>query len=114
MSRALLSLLTITLLVAPSLASTWYVGGSGADFDEIQPAIDAAQDGDVILVRPGSYNTFTLSKGVMVRASSAPFTVTMTPPDRVLVQNIGATKRAGIAGMSIVYDPYPYYSSYEL
>ena len=37
-------------------AATIIVDPSGAgDFTEIQPAIDAAEDGDVVLVRPGEY-----------------------------------------------------------
>ena len=54
MPRAMLCTLIIGLLVSSAIAKTWYVGGSGADFSEIQPAIDAAQDGDLILVRPGT------------------------------------------------------------
>src|SRR5262245_13899443 len=34
----------------------WTVGGSGANFTNLRPAVAAAQDGDVILVQPGSYN----------------------------------------------------------
>lgn len=47
-----------------ALAKIWRVGGDGADFDQIQPAIDAARDGDVILVRPvHAYKSFVLEKG---------------------------------------------------
>src|SRR5262245_10646756 len=105
-------------------ARLWIVDGYGSgDFTQIQPAIDASQDGDVILVRSiyfghPLYDPFVLSKGVMIRASDTPFTVAMTPPDHVLVQNIGAPKRGGIAGMSIVYDPqtlgYPLYVLVEV
>lgn len=112
MLRAPLSALMVVVLVVPGVAKTWYVGGSGADFSEIQPAIDAASDGDVILVRPGTYQTFTLAKGVIVRASSTPFAVTPVPPSNVVIQNVGPLKRAGVAGMSIVYDPPSYYPKY--
>ena len=38
-------------------AKTWYVDDSGgADFTRIQDAIDAATDGDTIIVREGTYN----------------------------------------------------------
>jgi hypothetical protein len=98
-------ILAISLLLSSAaLGKTWYVGGSGSDFDEIQPAIDAAQDGDVILVRPGTYQTFTVEKGVMVCASSTPFSVAPSFPSRVVIQNIGYSTHAGISGMSICYD----------
>ena len=39
----------------------WVVAPSGpADFSQIQPAVDAASDGDTILVKPGSYPGFTI------------------------------------------------------
>ena len=52
-------------LALPVAADVLHVGATGA-FPEIQPAIDAAQPGDTILVAPGSYASFTLSKPVFV------------------------------------------------
>ncbi len=86
---------SLVLLVSEGFSKTWFVGGSGADYDQIQPAIDAAQDGDVILVRPGTYEPFVLDKGVIVRSSTAPFEVAAT----VQIVGIPAGLRAGIAGM---------------
>ncbi len=42
-----------------ALGKTWRVelDGSG-DFDDIQPAVDAAADGDTILIGPGRFDTF--------------------------------------------------------
>ena len=38
-------------------ATTWYVdGGGGADYDNIQDAVNAASDGDTIFVHSGMYN----------------------------------------------------------
>src|SRR5262245_28897730 len=53
--RPMIVLVAWCLGVVPALGKTWFVGGSGADFAQIQPAIDIAQDGDVILVRDGTY-----------------------------------------------------------
>ncbi|MFO0984551.1 MAG: hypothetical protein U1E76_22975 [Planctomycetota bacterium] len=60
-----------------TLGTTYLVGGPGSQFEEIQPAIDAAKDGDVILVRPlKRYQGFTLTKGITVRSSQGRFTLT--------------------------------------
>src|SRR5262245_8459089 len=53
------------------LQNTWVVdddGGAGVDFTDLAAAVAAATDGDVVLVRPGSYGAFVLSgKGLRIR-----------------------------------------------
>jgi hypothetical protein len=45
-------------LTSTALATTWTVDDDGkADFDNIQAAIDAASDGDEIVVMPGTYTS---------------------------------------------------------
>jgi hypothetical protein len=39
--------------------SVWTVGSSGANFTNLPQAVAAAQDGDLIMVQPGSYNVGT-------------------------------------------------------
>ncbi|MEW6747468.1 MAG: hypothetical protein AB1486_32455 [Planctomycetota bacterium] len=69
-----LTMLAVAMLCGGLQATTWYVGGPGSDFDQIQPAIDAAMPGDLILVRPiAPYNGFILTKGLTVRSTSARF-----------------------------------------
>lgn len=41
----------------------------GADFADIQPAIDASRGGDTLLVLPGSYRSFVLEKGIRILGS---------------------------------------------
>jgi len=57
------------LLLAGSLGAqrTWVVdqsGGVGSDFRDIPAAVNAANDGDVILCRAGNYTGTTTSKGI--------------------------------------------------
>lgn len=74
MRRAGLLLFVLLPAGLPLYASTWRVGGPDSQFDEIQPAIDAAAPGDVILVRATKqYQGFVLGKGLTIRASGSPF-----------------------------------------
>jgi len=71
--RALARLLALVLLAPLAAATDWTVGpsGSGAQFAEIQPAIDAARAGDVIFVRPGTYARFEVGKPVRILADGS-------------------------------------------
>ena len=52
------TLLISALLTSTALADTWTVDDDGkADFDNIQAAVNAASDGDEILVMPGTYTS---------------------------------------------------------
>src|SRR6185436_16079297 len=81
------SLLAALLALAPlAHAGILTVGpaGSGAQFTEIQAAVDAALDDDVILVRPGTYAAVVVDKPLrilgdgtgVVRIDAAAFGVT--------------------------------------
>lgn len=76
--------------VALGQGQLWVVdkaGGPGADFTEIQPAIDAAADGDTILVHGGSYGAITIDgKGLTLVADSGAFATT----GAVVVRNLAA------------------------
>ena len=56
-------------LLLPAAPMTWIVdddGGAGVHFTDIQPALDAAVDGDLVLVHPGDYSDFTLTEGLSI------------------------------------------------
>jgi hypothetical protein len=63
--------LAASLAAAPARAqrTTWIVdasGGAGSQFTEIEPAVNAAKAGDVIVVRAGSYRGFSVTKGLSI------------------------------------------------
>jgi len=61
----------LPVLAAPQDDNLWIVDNSGApaDFTELELAVEAAADGDVILVKGGNYGPFTMGgKGVSVIA----------------------------------------------
>src|SRR5262245_35169239 len=67
-------LASVSLLpIAPVCATEWTVNADGsAQFKEIQPAVDAAQDGDRVRVMPGSYgNVSILGKVVSLLGTDA-------------------------------------------
>ena len=79
MLRPLLVLLAPALLVAPAHAATFFVDASGtAPFVEIQPAMDAAAEGDVVVVAAGTYGPIDFDgKGITVRSTGGPAVTTI-------------------------------------
>lgn len=60
MCKGLTALGVVGLLASAAAASTWSVQRDGSgDFLSIQPALDAAADGDTILIGPGEYTEAT-------------------------------------------------------
>lgn len=100
--RSCALLLTASLVLASELlAKVWHVG-PGGDFAQIQPAIDAAADDDIILVLDrdrktrafeGAYDPFVLNKGVTVRASGPSFKVIATTA-HIGITGIAAGRKA--------------------
>lgn len=61
--------ISVAVGMAVQAPTTWIVdasGGPGTNFTQLQPAINAASPGDLILVRPGSYGNFDLSKALTI------------------------------------------------
>jgi hypothetical protein len=61
------TLSTLFVLGVVSAQTTWIVdaGGNG-NFRDLPPAVAAAQAGDVLVVRAGLYNSFTVGKGLRI------------------------------------------------
>lgn len=102
----LLALSTLGFLVclAPGPAAGVLVvdaaGGPGADFADIQPAVDAALDEDVILVRTGSYGPVTIDGRSLSVVADEGAVVTLSGAFRIV--NVEADQRVVVAGLERV------------
>lgn len=73
---------TLALALAPTAPSApqgavWTVGPSGADFTTIKDAVDAASDGDTVLVKGGGYGPFPITGKALNVVAEAGTTVTV-------------------------------------
>jgi len=71
---AIRAALTLSTLCGSALAGTYIVdaaGGPGSHFLDIQPAVEFAVPGDVILIRPGTYHPFVVSEGLRIIGQGA-------------------------------------------
>ncbi len=81
--------------------TTWIVDDSGgAQFRDIAPAVNAANAGDTIIVRPGVYNGFAVLKGLRVLADPGAF-VGARLASTIEVLNIPAGQTVLIRGLSV-------------
>src|SRR5262245_31533670 len=96
---------TLLALATTSFAQTktWVVDdvlGPGVDFIEVQPAVDAASAGDVILVRPGSFGGFALQgKGLVITADAGQKPVIGGPPIATRVEQVPAGEAVVLRGL---------------
>ena len=93
----LLRALTALTLATSAIAGTFTVDDDGgADFTEIRDAIAAASNGDLILVAPGSYQDFTLGKGLVIMGTAPG--VQVSSGSRI--SSLAGNRRAVMADMS--------------
>ena len=91
-------LFSFVLLAAPATADVHVVDlGGGGDFLDLQPAIDAAADGDILLVKAGNLYTSALidGKGLTIVAEDGDFVLA----DWFEVRNLPARRTVMLAGM---------------
>ncbi|MCA8968338.1 MAG: hypothetical protein KDC95_01090 [Planctomycetes bacterium] len=103
--------LTIALSSAAFAQSTWVVdaaNGGGSQFTDIQSAIQAANHGDLILVRAGLYNGPVLcSKGVRLVAAPGVRLVNGTTSGVTLqVSGVPAGKNFSMTGFEVLHGTY--------
>lgn len=100
--RGLAASFAVLALNSPGLCNTWIVdqaNGPGTNFTAIPPAIAAAVAGDVIIVRQGSYGTFTLTRGMTILGEGA---VAITAPG-VAVNAVPAGEIAALYNLRSSY-----------
>ena len=100
-SRWILAGLVTAGLAVPALAgNVLTVGGVGGNFADIQSAVTAAANDDVILVRAGTYAGFAIdgkSLGVVADTGAV-----VNVNSQVVVQNVAAGGRVVMAGLHVV------------
>ena len=99
-------LAAILFAVTPALAQhhVWVVdddGGVGVDFTDIQPAIDASADRDVILVRGGSYEGFQIIGRSIVIVADDGTLVTLRSPS--LVNALSSGQEVVLRGLTCLW-----------
>ena len=94
------SLLPAALLVGAvagaASAQTVRIVGSGFPYANIQAAVDAAADGDVVLVKSGSYSAFTIQNKSLTVIEDAGNSVVV---EQAIVASLDATKFVALRGL---------------
>ena len=88
------ALACLTLAIGIQASTLTVDDDGGADFTEITDAIAAASHGDLILVAPGIYEDFTLSKGLTIIGSTG---AEVDPGSRV--SSLPGNRRAVLADL---------------
>jgi hypothetical protein len=97
LTASALALLLAATASAQSVLVVAPVAGAGVFSTDIQPAIDAAVDGDLVLVEAGTYSGFTIdAKGVSVVADGG----AVVSNGRVTVKNVTASERVLLQGLT--------------
>lgn len=107
MLKPLITVALALLLAAGAAAQSVFVvapaPGPGVFSTAIQPAVNAAANGDLVLVRAGAYPGFTISaKGVSVVADAGAAVVVNGV---VLVINVSVSQRVLLQGLTVNGDP---------
>lgn len=97
-SYGALSSCGIAALALPCFADVLVVNAAGgAPYTDIQSAIQAAQDGDVVLIESGTYPTFVVRNKTLSITADTDETVVVAGPIRV--QDLGAGKTVVLSGL---------------
>ncbi len=97
--RSFLTGLAILATTVVSHASVLVVAPSGAPFTTIQAAVDAAVDGDVVLVRPGTYGGFTLNAKSLALVSDPAGAAHIAGATQIT--NVGVGRITSLSGFAV-------------
>jgi hypothetical protein len=97
--RCAVALLAIASSASLAFADVRVVNASSGPYTTIQAAISAAQDGDTLLVKPGSYAQFILDAKSLTIVADAGGSVNIG--GACAVRNLNATQRAVLSGLTI-------------
>lgn len=98
------SLSALILCAAPAFAGVTVVAPSGGDYPTIGAAVAAVPDGEILLVRAGTYPAFTItSKSAHVIAEAGALVDVL---DAVTVQNLAASQKVTLQGLHVTTSPF--------
>ena len=97
-TRVFLSFAALLGLSSLTAADVLNVRGPSADYSEIQAAIDAAVDGDVVRVWPGVYDHFTVNNKHLTIAEAAPGAMTRVVGS-IRIIHLDASKSVVLSGI---------------
>lgn len=102
--RSTATALAALLLTTFAHSDVWIVDATGGgDFRDLQPAVDAAGDGDTLVVRDGVYSTFfAIDKGLSVVAERG---ATPEVLGTVVVRDLSAGKEFVLSGLRVTASP---------
>ncbi len=94
-----LGVLGLASLSTLSQAGVLVVAPSGAPFTTIQTAVDAAVDGDVVLVKPGTYGGFTLNSKSLALVSDPAGAAHIA--GATLIANVGVGRITSLSSFAV-------------
>lgn len=93
------TVLACVLTAAGQAGHVWTVGGINPDFPDIQPAVLAAKDGDIVLVRPGTYTAFAIFDQSLTVAGRSQGNINVL--GQIRVQGLSAGKRVALIDLHV-------------
>jgi hypothetical protein len=94
---------SMVVLFPDGTATAVWIVGPGGDFDQVQDAVDVAQNGDLILVHSGQYWPVTIDNLAVDIIADLNCAVTIL--GGVDVSNLSASQTVVIAGIDLFADP---------
>lgn len=97
--RNALALLIAGLVARAAEANVIVVAPSGGNFTQIQPAVNAASDGDTILVRAGGYASFTVNDKALDLVADSGASVLVS--GSVRIEQLAAARTVTLTGFAV-------------